>query len=506
MFHPTAPAPDDYPSPHAPLDSDADLGRSTTSAMFRGLVEQTRPLEVVRPTFPVPSRRERRLANHDRLRHRVIVTALIITPMAALYAIQLTLWPYSPAPHGLRAEIWSWMGAIWAVAAIPALLEAIGLYLWKPPLTPPGAITNMVCWRIVSRGINREALTASIEACRREMKLTPLFPYRIEVVVDSNEHAEGLPPASRDLRYIVVPKDYQTRGGTKAKARALNYALYASPISTDTWIVHMDEESWPTRSGIIGIAAMIREEERDHTDLPRVGQGTITYHRNWEKHPYFTLSDCIRSGSDKGRLYLSMLIGIPLFGLHGSFIVIRNDVEQAQGFDVGPVGSLTEDAWWGVLASANGVRCRWVDGFVAEQCTHRVKDFIKQRRRWFTGARRTAMQAPAAFRWRAVLILSTLAWASAPFAWAYTIGHIIDGGYISPWIRLLANFSLAVYIATTLIGLQLNMRDHGIRKFSQKVRWALTWMLCLVFFSGMESLAVAYAIIRPEKGWHVVRK
>ena len=66
--------------------------------------------------------------------------------------------------------------------------------------------------------------------------------------------------------------------------------------------------------------------------------------------------------------------------------------------------------------------------------------------------------------------------------------------------------SLAVYIATTLIGLQLNMRDHGIRKFSQKVRWALTWMLCLIFFSGMESMAVAYAIIRPEKGWHVVRK
>ena len=49
---------------------------------------------------------------------------------------------------------------------------------------------------------------------------------------------------------------------------------------------------------------------------------------------------------------------------------------------------------------------------------------------------------------------------------AYTVGHLIDGGYISPWIRALANFSLAVYVATTLIGLQLNMKDHGIRKFS----------------------------------------
>jgi beta-1,4-mannosyltransferase len=483
-----------------------------TSAMFLGLIREaqggkrTRAPKPHLPVFPVPSRREKRAASHERLRHRIIVTVLILVPMAAFYAIQALIWPRNPLPHGLRAEIYSWMGAIWAVAAIPAVLEAIGLYLWKPPLTPPGAIGNLVCWRIVSRGINREALSASIEACRREMRLCPLFPYVIEVVVDSNEHAEGLPPAARDLHYIVVPKDYQTPGGTKAKARALNYALHASTIGPKAWIVHMDEESWPTRSGITGIAAMIREEERDRPDAPRVGQGTITYHRNWEKHPYFTLSDCIRSGSDKGRLYLSMLIGVPLFGLHGSFIVVRNDVEQDQGFDVGPVGSLTEDAWWGVLASADGVRCRWVDGFVAEQCTHQVKDFIKQRRRWFTGARRTAMKAPAALRWRAVLIMSTLAWASAPFAWAYTISHLIDGGYISPWIRALANFSLAVYIATTLIGLQLNMRDHGIRRFSQKVRWALTWMLCLVFFSAMESLAVAYAIIWPEKGWHVVRK
>ena len=506
------------------LDNDVGLGETAqsvldrntagenTSALFLGLIKQAgsgqkaKPLIRFQPDFPVASPRQKRRARREKARHRVIVTALVLAAMATFYAIQALLWPDSPALHGLAQEAWSWLGAIWAVAFIPAALELTGLYLWQPPSTPPGGIPNLVCWRIVSRGINREALTASIEACRREMKATPLFPYVIEVVVDSNEHADGLPPASRDLRYIVVPKNYQTPGGTRAKARALNYALHASPIGPRTWIVHMDEESWPTRSGIIGITAAIREEERDRPSCPRVGQGTITYHREWENHPFFTLSDCIRSGSDKGRLYLSMKSGIPLFGLHGSFIVIRNDVERSVGFDVGPVGSLTEDAWWGVIASSRGVRCRWVEGHVAEQCPQQVLDFLKQRRRWFTGLRRTSTQAPAAFRWRAILVMSMLTWASAPFAWIYTIGHFIDGGYISPWIRALANFSLAVYVATTLIGLQLNMRDHGIRKFSQKIRWALTWLICLPVFSGLEAMAVAYAIFRPEKGWHVVRK
>lgn len=286
---------------------DRNPAGENTSAMFLGLIKEagkageTTSPEALKPVFPIPSRRERRLANHERLRHRLIVTALIIGPMAALYAIQLAIWPHNPLPRGLRAEIYSWMGAIWAVAAIPALMEAIGLYLWRPPLTPPGGIVNMVCWRIVSRGINREALAATIGACRREMKLTPLFPYVIEVVVDSNKYLDGLPAEGHDLRYIVVPEAYQTPKGTKAKARALHYALHESPISPDTYIVHMDEESWPTRSGIIGLAAAMREEERDHPDRPHIGQGTITYHRDWEEHPYFTLSDCIRSGSDKGR-------------------------------------------------------------------------------------------------------------------------------------------------------------------------------------------------------------
>ncbi len=152
---------------------------------------------------------------------------------------------------------------------------------------------------------------------------------------------DGLPAPAADLVYLRVPASYRTPGGTRNKARALEYALHHSKLPDDAWIVHLDEETQPTPSGIRGIARMIAEEE--HLGRPRIGQGTIVYHRDWEDHPFFTLSDCIRTGSDLGRLYLSMRAGIPLFGLHGSYIVVRNDVEKQVGFDVGEVGSITED-------------------------------------------------------------------------------------------------------------------------------------------------------------------
>jgi egghead protein (zeste-white 4 protein) len=470
------------------------------------MVVGTQPLRASQGNAAPGRRKYRRQFCRETAWHRVLVTVLVVSATATLYAVQLYLWPHNPLPRGLAREAWSWSGLIWAVAFIPAIFELTGLYLWRAPAAPPHRIENLVCWRIVSKGLNTEALTATIEACRHEMWRMPLFPYVIEVVVDRNTAAEGLPPEGGDVHYIRVPHDYATANGTAAKARALHYALQTSPLRHRSWLVHMDEESWPTRSGIIGIAAMIREEEEINPLCPRIGQGTITYHREWKKHAFFTLSDCIRSGSDKGRLYLSMKVGAPLFGLHGSFIVVRNDVEKSMGFDIGARGSLTEDAWWGTLAMDRGFRCRWVEGHIAEQCTHRVSDFIKQRRRWFNGLVRTSLCAPASLRWRAVLIVSMLAWASAPFAWIYTIGHLIDGGYINPVVRALANFSLAVYVATTLIGLQLNMREHGMRSVVQKVRWALIWLVCLPVFSLMESAAVAFAIMRPAKDFHVVKK
>jgi egghead protein (zeste-white 4 protein) len=354
------------------------------------------------------------------------------------------------------------------------------------------------------------------------MLIRPLFPWHLEVVVNDTTDLRKLPQAGSDLSYILVPPTrekalkngsdhwYETGRGTNFKARALHYANMVSQWGKHgdlAWLFHLDEESVPDDSVVIGISHYISQEERLRPELPRIGQGTITYHRKLEDHPLMTLTDMIRSGSDKGKLYFTMKLGVPWFGLHGSFILIRSDIENmGDGLDLGPAGSMTEDAWLGALLMKYGVRCGWVQGHVSEQCTEKLKDFSKQRRRWHGGLIKTSIFCPTPFRWRAGMMITGIVWSIAPFALVYTVAHLFFGGGISSEVRALANFSLAVFVTAGILGLQLNLRDHGVKGRVRKMGWAILWIVCLPIFSALESAAVAWSLARPPKVFDVVSK
>lgn len=154
---------------------------------------------------------------------------------AVLYAVQHLLWPHSPDPRGWLPATWGWLGVLWALPVIPAAFELTGLLLWRAPRAEISPIPNLVCWRIVSRGINKEALRETITACRLGMDRTPLFPYVIEVILDHDTALAELPREMPDLHYICVPPGYHTPNGTLNKARALNYALKTSPLPRAAW-------------------------------------------------------------------------------------------------------------------------------------------------------------------------------------------------------------------------------------------------------------------------------
>ena len=50
------------------------------------------------------------------------------------------------------------------------------------------------------------------------------------------------------------------------------------------------------------------------------------------------------------------------------------------------------------------------------------------------------------------------------------------------------------------------MKEHGIKNPFNKLRWAVTWIACMPVFSLLEASAVAFAIVRPAKNFHVVQK
>ncbi len=204
-----------------------------------------------------------------------------------------------------------------------------------------------------------------------------------------------------------MPNGYRTPNGSRFKARALHYALLHSPIPENAWIVHLDEETQPTSSGVKGIGRFIAAEEA--SGRLRIGQGALLYHREWERHPFLTLADNVRTGDDFARFYFQHSLGLALFGLHGSYIVVRNDIEKATGgFDFGPHGDITEGAFWAMKAMQEGRRSAWVEGYLGEQSCLSLKDFLRQRRRWFQGLVKVVLHAPVKLRWRFFLGLNTI--------------------------------------------------------------------------------------------------
>jgi beta-1,4-mannosyltransferase len=436
--------------------------------------------------------------------HRLRVVVYITVGVLVLYALQAWLWPVSRSPHTAIEEVWSWGSLLWLGAVLPGGLGLAGMLKFRHPkqFKEVKPIDKLVAWRIVSRGTNTAALTATIRRCQAEMSKTPLFPYVIEVVTDARD--VDLPPPNQDLRYLAVPSEYRTPNGSLYKARALQYAVEHSPLHGDAWIVHLDEETQPTASGIKGICAMIREEEA--SGAPRIGQGALLYHRKWREHPVLTLADNVRTGDDFARFHFQHKLGVTIFGLHGSYIVVRNDVEKSIGFDFGPKGSITEDAFWALVAMERGYRCRWVDGYLEEQSTESIADFVRQRRRWFQGLVKVSIHAPVKLRWRFCLGLNTFLWSLAPFASLYTVGHLFYGFSHEWWIRFLANDSFSAFTTLYLIGLVANLREHGVNSLWKRAGWTLAQIVLLPLFNLMEGMGVLAAIFRPVSGFHVVKK
>jgi beta-1,4-mannosyltransferase len=353
--------------------------------------------------------------------HRARALSFTMAVIAVLLASHYASLPGRP-PGNLGEEVASWMSVLWLGALLPGSLGLIGTLLYRFPLDLDDVrpINRMICWRIVTKGKNIDVVLSTIHRCQAEMATTPLAPYVVEVVIDSCRNVNRLPVEDADVRVIVVPREYVTPNRSRFKARALHYALLHSQIPETAWVVHLDEETQPTRSAIKGVCKFIAQEEA--SGRLRIGQGALLYHREWERHPFLTLADNVRTGDDFARFYLQHRLGITLFGLHGSFIVIRNDVEKATGgFDFGPRGDITEDAFWALKAMQNGRRCGWVDGFLEEQSCMSVIDFLRQRRRWFHGLVKTVLFAPVKLRWRLGLGLNTTLWALAPFAVVYTV-------------------------------------------------------------------------------------
>jgi len=234
-----------------------------------------------------------------------------------------------------------WLIIIWSVYIPLAFLTIYPYFRYNPQkdLNPERRHQReeyRVIFAIVSKGENIKPLSRSIKSV---LFWAPRYlkNWLIEVIVEedlpkeSSEYLNSL--ISEKLMIIKVPKNYETKNKTKYKARALNYAIEVrkdrGEINQRTWIYHMDEESVVGEDTILGIIDFIEGEGRNKV----LGIGLIVYPINWGKNLIVSFADTLRPSDDLGKYRLQAKIGKALFGIHGSHILIRSDVEYKIGWD-----------------------------------------------------------------------------------------------------------------------------------------------------------------------------
>ncbi|CDF32612.1 unnamed protein product [Chondrus crispus] len=505
--------------PRAPTPSSDDRGATSSSSTSKDEAAAFVDVEKASALFTLPPLPAAPTPEHFRdiaflgpiTLHRLAVLFWIVGTGVLFFFLQEWIWPDFENRNTRGWPGLPYLGVIWLVS-LPTSVATLFGSLWfryNTRLDRVPRTAHPVAFRIVSRGTNRQCLLETVKRCQDEMRRTPLFPYLIEIVTDGNVFDA---PPDPDVIQLKVPIDYTTPNGTLFKARALHYACEHSVVPAHTWLVHLDEETQPTSSGIKGIADMIAHCERVG-DLTAIGQGSILYNRAFHTHPFLTLADMRRTGDDFGQFFLQHRLGVTLFGLHGAYIVCRQDAEAAIGFDLGPAGSITEDAWWVLLAMKHGYRTRWVDGYLEEQSTQSLMDLLKQRRRWYYGLSKVITQCPVPFRYRAIMFFTTSTWLIIPLLLPLQLALLVVMFVLQQgaplWIRILTNFIVSIAMLVYLSGLVANMVEHRMRWWKMPF-WTAAMLIVLPLCMGIEVVSVVMAFFAPcsegGKGFHVVQK
>ncbi len=391
----------------------------------------------------------------------------------------------------------------WAVADVAGWL----IYRRHTPVTmetrSPDRSRKMpypVVFRIVTRGDQPDTVIATVWSVVESMQARPLFRFRVEIVSDMP--ITGL-PEHRAVHAIVVPED-QTMNGATHKARALHYALTVSPVPDEAWVFHLDEESHVTEGVIVGIRQAVTEEEA--SGLHRIGQGLITYHRDLATNRLYSLADSIRVGDDLGRFHLQYRLHKILFGMHGSFLLVRSNIEKQVDFDFPPEACTTEDTTWALRQMAKGNRFRWVEGTVVEQSPGNFRDFVRQRRRWFTGMWWAARMTPVLAKYRRSLWFAMFLWTVGWTGFAYSLLHFFSGVAIPHSLAVIGDAIFAVYLTNYLLGLWVSLSTREGMQVFRRAGYFVLQAILIPVFTVIEGSAVVYSLAKPERRFHVVDK
>ncbi|XP_055328778.1 beta-1,4-mannosyltransferase egh-like [Paramacrobiotus metropolitanus] len=235
-----------------------------------------------------------------------------------------------------------------------------------------------IAFRIITRGVYPGLIRDTVQKNLAVLENSGIQHYVLEVVTDEAIGLEERP----NLVERVVPREYRTRNNSLYKARALQYCLDEphEPITHNSWVAHLDEETILTEDAVRGIVNFCCRGKH------HFGTGLITYANDDVVNWFCTIGDAYRIADDLGQFRFQFkVLHKPVFSWKGSFIVANQAVEKRIGFDRGMEGSITEDQYFALSAARSGYSFDFVEGEVWEKSTFSIVDQIRQRIRWLQG-------------------------------------------------------------------------------------------------------------------------
>lgn len=439
----------------------------------------------------------------------------------ALYA--LTTWYLETFTSSDNKDWWNWTcwyKLAWTFPTFYALVSFVGLNVpdrCHEANDAPDTVIIKIC--IVSKGTNLEALerTLTVFSWIHEQGRA-----RLSVVIDDGPHVNSIQDMIHktrlELQLVIVPKSFLTKHA-RYKSRALEY-FRLHHVDNQDWILHMDEESTMDAQTFQKCLEFGTANQYD------IGQGVIYYNYcNYNLSTFtsklVTVADALRVADDLGRFRLQYhLIHHPIFGLHGSFLMIRGAVENNVTWDHEYAGNLTEDYAFAMQAmnkaGMNGaVRCGPIAGVVREVSPQTLKDFMKQRRRWFIGIWTLPYFWPRfmCLLWMlgSFTFLATYLHVVLALVWTFTYATNLP---VTPmWLGALSTFSFVVSIYMYTIGLVI---QHVDRLCIEQRKWLYSTVYLVVHFilsiplvvcaSVLETACIYYSFISRPKTFDVVRK
>ncbi|GAA5994904.1 uncharacterized protein JCM10292_004422 [Rhodotorula paludigena] len=409
----------------------------------------------------------------------------LIPGMTAIWVVfhPMGRWSYDALTF---SALWRF---VWVLSLPNCFFAWLGFI--TPDITPPqGSQENKPPVReyirnffivLVTKGSNEASVRRGYNKLIRLEKYHP----SVKVVVLTDE-----PYVYPDLQNIVCPKSYKSPlGKAKYKARALDYFRYHVSLGVYDWILHMDEESVTDAESLRNCIEFVRYTPH------HFGQGIILYNGTgyWDNW-YFTVADGIRVGDDLARFHLqNTIIKRPVFGVHGSFLLTNGEMENECTWDF---GSLAEDFEFSQDAWRRGFTCGRIHGIVREQSPTTLRDFLKQRRRWFMGIRDI----------KGLYGLPHLAinlWIVGVFTLGATIVNLplgfIEHSLTPLWIAVCANFCFITFFTLYLWGIFFQELDFGQTWWKVPIH-----LLCAIpiqpFASVAEGLSAIWAMASEDFG------